>query len=242
MLPIIFQNEEIIAINKPHGLFVHRSRMSGTETEFAMYILRDQIGQKVYPAHRLDRKTSGVLLFTKTKDGDRKYQGLFQNKKTSKKYLTIVRGYIPEEGTIDYALTQDDKTKDALTHYKRLETFEIDLPFGLHQTSRYSLVELIPMTGRFHQLRKHMAHIRHPIIGDRPHGCNQQNRLWKEHFEIDTMFLHAQELVLNPTDEDAITIVASISDNFEEALNILRNNRVESRRPTIKLKNDGHSI
>ena len=220
-LPIIFENDVLIAINKPHGLLVHRTRLAPEATAFALQILRDQIGQPVWPAHRLDRKTSGVLLFAKTKAGDSELQQLFQNRKVTKVYKAIVRGWLEESGTIDYALTSEEKTKEATTHYKRLEQFEIDLPFGQHATSRYSLVELHPETGRFHQLRKHMAHIHHPILGDRPHGCNKQNRLWKEEFGMVCMMLHAARLELEHGGEKFV-MEAGISGEFERVLCVMR--------------------
>ena len=219
-LEIVFENDELIAINKPHGLLVHRSRIAADATEFAVQILRDQINQVVWPVHRLDRKTSGVLLFAKSKSINSKVQQLFQERKVSKIYKAIVRGFTPESGTIDYALTENEKTQDAITHFKTLKHFEIDLPFGKFPTSRYSLVELKPETGRFHQLRKHMAHLRHPIIGDRPHGCNKQNKLWKEKFGMTTMLLHAERLEF-VLDGERIVMEAGVGDVFEEVLGLL---------------------
>ena len=219
-LEIVFENDELIAINKPHGLLVHRSRIAADATEFAVQILRDQINQVVWPVHRLDRKTSGVLLFAKSKSINSKVQQLFQERKVSKIYKAIVRGFTPESGTIDYALTENEKTQDAITHFKTLKHFEIDLPFGKFPTSRYSLVELKPETGRFHQLRKHMAHLRHPIIGDRPHGCNKQNKLWKEKFGMTTMLLHAERLEF-VLDGERIVMEAGIGEVFEEVLGLL---------------------
>jgi len=195
MLDILFQDEHIIAINKPHGLLVHRSSIAADTSTFALQLLRDQIGQPVYPAHRLDRKTGGILLFSLDKHTDKLLQTLFAEKKMDKHYLAILRGHCPEEGIIDYPLKKENGSmQNAVTHYKRLATAEIDLPQGKFATSRYTLVEANPETGRMHQLRRHFAHIFHPILGDRPHGCNKQNKLWKEQFEMDTMMLHASRL------------------------------------------------
>ena len=195
MLEIIYEDDDLIAINKPHGLLVHKSWIAGDAKEFAVQMLRDQIGQKVNLCHRLDRKTSGVLLFAKNKPTNAKIQNLFAERKTSKVYKAIVRGFIDDTGTIDYAIAEDDKPlQEAITEYRCLERYELPIPEGRFQTSRYSLVEVKPLTGRFHQIRKHMGHLRHPIIGDRPHGCNKQNRLWKAHFEMTNMMLHAHSL------------------------------------------------
>ncbi len=219
-LEIIFENDGLIAINKPHGLLVHRSKIAADATEFAVQMLRDQINQLVWPVHRLDRKTSGVLLFAKSKEFNSKVQQLFQERSVSKIYKSIVRGHTPKSGTIDYPLTENEKTQDAITHFNTLQHFEINLPFGKFPTSRYSLVELKPETGRFHQLRKHLAHIRHPIIGDRPHGCNKQNKLWKEKFEMTTMMLHAEQLAFS-LDGKLIVMEAEVSKVFGEVLALL---------------------
>lgn len=227
-LEVVFENEELIAINKPHGLLVHRSPMARDVKEFAIQILRDQIGQYVYPIHRLDRKTSGVLLFAKSKAVLPPIQRLFEARKINKKYIALVRGYTPGKGSIDYALTHDEKTKEAQTDFVSLEQFEINLPFGPHATSRYSLVELIPHTGRFHQLRKHMAHIFHPIIGDRPHGCNKQNKLWKDHFQMINMLLHATALSFEYPLGNEVHIKAEMSSVFADTLAKLRKENLHS--------------
>ncbi|RYY35745.1 MAG: pseudouridylate synthase, partial [Sphingobacteriaceae bacterium] len=178
MLDILFQDDYLVAVNKPHDLLVHRSTIANDVAEFALQILRDQLGRKVYPAHRIDRKTGGVLLFALDKDAERAMQQQFADNKVSKKYLAIVRGYTDDSGKIDYPLRKENGTlQEAFTAYTTLHCAEIQVPLGKHDTSRYSLVEVSPTTGRMHQIRKHMAHIFHPIIGDRTHGCNKQNKL-----------------------------------------------------------------
>jgi tRNA pseudouridine65 synthase len=226
MLEIVYENDHIIAINKPHGLLVHQSPIARDANEFALQLLKEQVGHKVYPAHRLDRKTAGILLFAKNANYAKQLHLLFQENKLEKTYLAIVRGYTDLEGVINYALTNEaGKNQEAITRYKTLDKFEIDLPFGKHLTSRYSLVELYPETGRYHQLRKHMAHIFHPILADRPHGCNKQNKLWKETFKMDTMMLHASKLSFEINNKK-IEINAEISNEFNRVLDILRNNRI----------------
>lgn len=220
-LEILYQQKDLIAVNKPHGLLVHPSQMARDAKEFALQKLRDQLGQKVYPCHRLDRKTSGVLLFALNPEVNRQIQRLFQERKMSKTYHALVRGFMDPEGMIDYPLAENEKTQDAQTQYRLIRHFEIALPFGKFSTSRYSWVELKPLTGRFHQLRKHMAHIRHPIIGDRPHGCNKQNRLWKERFNMTKMLLHAEHLSFDYPEGNAISIKAPKSPVFQKTLTIL---------------------
>lgn len=224
-LQILYQDEHLIAINKPHGLLVHRSAIAADASEFAVQILRDQIGQKVYPVHRLDRKTGGVLLFALNDEANSQLQQAFMNKEVSKKYLAIVRGFTPEKGTIDYPLTTDDgRTQDAVTHYSTLQQFEIPVPIGKFETSRYSLVEVIPETGRMHQIRKHFAHIFHPIIGDRPYGCNKQNKLFLEKWQMNTMLLHASELEFKkPFSDEIIIVKAEVQEEFKRVLNFLSN-------------------
>lgn len=223
MLEILYKDDHIVAVNKLHGLLVHQSPIARDAEEFALQMLRDQLGITVYPSHRLDRKTSGILVFALDKPTDRIMQQKFQNREVEKKYVALVRGFAPREMTIDYALKNENEVvQEAVTHFKTLEYFDINIPFGKHKTSRYSLVEAIPETGRMHQLRKHFAHIFHPIIGDRPHGCNKQNRFWLENFQMKTMLLHACELSFkHPYTNEIVTIKVGISEEFRRALSLL---------------------
>ena len=223
MLDIIYRDEHLIAINKPHDLLVHRSSIAADVEEFAMQILRDQIGAKVYPAHRIDRKTGGVLLFALDKDTEKAMQQQFMNNQVHKKYLAIVRGHTPDSGEIDYPLRKENGTlQDAFTAYRTLQRAELPVPFGKHETSRYSLVEAEPTTGRMHQLRKHFAHIFHPIIGDRTHGCNKQNKLFKEKWEMTTMLLHASQLSFtHPVTNEPVIINAELQPKFLDVIKLM---------------------
>ena len=224
MLEILCEDEQIVAIHKPNGLLVHRSKIADDADEFAVQLLRDQLGVHVYPAHRLDRKTSGVLLFAKNPEMNKALQEQFMNQLVKKKYLAIVRGYTDDSGTIDYALTRDDgKVQDAITHYQTISRTEIQMPFGKFATSRYSLVEVMPETGRMHQIRKHFAHIFHPIIGDRPHGCNKQNKLFLEQFQMKEMMLHASQLeFFHPALNEKLTIDCHHKGEFSRMLEALK--------------------
>lgn len=216
MLDILYQDEYLIAINKPHGLLVHRSRIAADAKEFAIQLLRDQIGRHVLPVHRLDRKTGGVLLFALNKEVEIVMQGMFADRSVKKEYVALVRGYTDDQGQIDYPLRKENGTlQDAFTSYQTLSRAEIQIPHGNHPTSRYSLVKATPTTGRMHQLRKHFAHIFHPIIGDRPHGCNKQNRLFKANWEMETMLLHASCLTfMHPLTQLEMTIHAPLQADF----------------------------
>jgi tRNA pseudouridine65 synthase len=223
MLDILYQDDYLIAINKPHGLLVHRSSIAADAEEFALQILRDQIGKKVNPAHRIDRKTGGVLLFAFDKPTEIAMQQQFMENQVKKKYLSILRGYTPDNEEIDYQLRKENGTlQEAFTRYITLKRTELDVALGKHTTSRYSLVEAAPETGRMHQLRKHFAHIFHPIIGDRTHGCNKQNKLFKETWELDTMMLHASQLTFtHPVTGLQITINAPLQPEFVRAMAIM---------------------
>lgn len=222
-LEILFRDEHYVAINKPHGLLVHRSKIATNTDEFAVQQLRDQLGQHVHPAHRLDRKTSGVLLFALSKEALTAIRATFEKEEINKKYWSILRGYTEPEGLIDYALTNDKgKTQEAQTAYTTLDQTEVHVPFGKHATSRYSWVEARPKTGRMHQLRKHFAHIFHPIIGDRPHGCNKQNKLFLDRWQMGTMLLHAVELrFIHPITNKELTISAEPQSEFVRMVEVL---------------------
>ncbi|MFT2091616.1 tRNA pseudouridine(65) synthase TruC [Paraglaciecola sp. 2405UD69-4] len=205
-LDVIYQDEYIVVINKPSGLLVHRSLIDKHETQFAMQMLRDQIEQHVFPVHRLDRPTSGVLVFALSSDIARKLGEQFSQQTISKTYLAIVRGFAPQEGVIDYALKekldkiadkmakQDKPAQSAQTYFTRLDTFELPYEVSKYPTARYSLVKLMPKTGRKHQLRRHLAHINHPIIGDTTHGDGKHNRFLRETFGLQQLALTCKSM------------------------------------------------
>ncbi len=220
-LEIIYEDQHFIAVNKPCGLLMHRSQIARDAETSLLRELKLQTNKFLYTIHRLDRKTSGVVVFALDKESQSKASSLFEQRRVSKTYHAIVRGFTKDIGTIDYPIKNETgKTKDAISYYRTLEHFEVPIAFGKHNSSRYSLVELKPETGRYHQLRMHMAHIFHPIIGDRPHGCNKQNKLFKEHFNSMTMFLHANELTLHF--ETPLLLKAAYHKEFEKMIQILQ--------------------
>lgn len=222
-LEIIYQDDYLVAINKPHGLLVHKTKIAADVSAFALQLLRNQLGQHVYPCHRLDRKTSGVLLFALEEETNSLMQHKFAQGLVQKKYLAIVRGYTNAKGIIDYPLKKDNEVlQEAVTAYKTIDKTELKIPCSDKPTSRYSLVEVEPLTGRMHQIRKHFAHIFHPIIGDRPHGCNKQNKLFKEKWDMTTMMLHANSLSFDhPLTNKKTSITASLSEEFSRTLEFL---------------------
>ncbi|MBT8221156.1 MAG: pseudouridylate synthase [Bacteroidia bacterium] len=219
-LEILYEDEFLVAINKPHGLLVHKSNIAKDAQEFALQIARNQIGQRLYPVHRLDRKTSGILLFAKDKSTNSLMQQAFSKRLVQKQYLAIVRGYTNNKESIDYPLKNfKGMMQPSLTNFTTLNRTEISKSSGTFATSRYSLIKIHPITGRMHQIRKHMAHIMHPIIGDRPHGCNKQNRFFKETFNMTTMLLHASNLSFeHPRDKSVTQISARIHSEFQRML------------------------
>ena len=223
MLDILYRDENLVAINKPHGLLVHRSSIAADVQEFAVQTLRDQIGEWVSPVHRIDRKTAGVLLFAFDKESEVAMHKQFMEGQVAKKYLAIVRGHTQDSEAIDYPLRKENgQLQEAHTDYTTLQRVDLPIPLGNHPSSRYSLVEAIPTTGRMHQLRKHFAHIFHPIIGDRTHGCNKQNRFFKERWDMTTMMLHASyQSFTHPITGKQIVIEAPLQEEFLRVMGLL---------------------
>lgn len=222
-LEVLYKDDHLVAVNKPHGLLVHPTTIAADATEHAVQLLRDQIGQWVYPVHRLDRKTAGVLLFALDQRINSLMQQKFMGKSVVKTYHAIVRGFTPDEGVIDYPLKNEmEKLQEAVTVFKTLKRTEVSVPFGTFATSRYSLVEIFPQTGRMHQIRKHFAHIFHPIIGDRPHGCNKQNKLFSEKWNHREMLLHALKLDFkHPVTGNPVSIAAGYQHPFVRIMEML---------------------
>lgn len=204
-------------------MLVHRTSIAADATEFALQSLREQLGVKVSPVHRIDRKTSGVVLFSLHQEAHVKAQMLWQENRVDKLYLAIVRGIAPEQGTINHPLINDrEKTQEAVTHYRKIATAELTKSPGQDTTSSYSLLLVKPVTGRMHQIRKHLKHLRHPIIGDRPYGCNKQNRIFKNRWQINTMMLHALSLsFVNPFYHKIITIQAPVPPDFNKVMQMM---------------------
>lgn len=231
MFEILYQDDDLIAINKPSGWLVHRSWLDKTETVVVMQTLRDQIGQHVFPIHRLDRPTSGVLLFALSSDVARTMSEEFAKKQIEKTYHAIVRGYVEGEAVIDYPLVEElDKIADkftnknkpaqeAVTFYKSISKIEVPIKVGKFETARYSFVELKPQTGRKHQLRRHMKHIFHPILGDSKHGDLHQNRAFATYFNIKRLMLHASKLeIKHPIQHKPMIIEAKLDQSWQDIL------------------------
>lgn len=220
---IIYEDEQMIAINKPCGILVHRTKIS-EDTQFVLQLLRDQIKQRVYPIHRLDRATSGVLLFGKDKTVAGILGAQFREQQVHKEYLAIIRGFVAAEETIDYPLKSEPHkpAQNAITRYQQIEQVTFDAAIGPYPSARYSLVRIFPQTGRRQQIRKHFGHLRHPIIGDKKHGDCKHNKYFTTVLDIPRMLLHAQLLRFqHPTEERTLHLHATLDDHFEKALSTL---------------------
>ncbi|SHM83600.1 tRNA pseudouridine65 synthase [Cyclobacterium lianum] len=221
-LPVLYEDDHYLAVHKPVGVLVHKTPLErDPAAKFAVQILRKQVGYKVYPLHRIDRPTSGILLFAKNQLAASALQPQFAGTGIKKYYLSIVRGYLPEaHGLIDHPLAKDlvHELQPAVTEYWRLS--ETEIPYASsnrYATSRYALVKVYPHTGRMHQIRRHFAHIRHYVIGDRTHGDNKQNRFFERHFNMHLMLLHAWKMEFShPFLLKDIKITARPPEHFEE--------------------------
>lgn len=243
MLDILYQDDYLVAVNKPSGWLVHRSWLDRREKVFVMQTVRDQIGQHVFTVHRLDRPTSGVLLMALSSDVARLLSKQFELHQLQKIYHAVVRGYISEPGTVNYALAEQldkiadkfsDPNKDpqpAISHYRPISQVEIPLEVGRYPTARYSLIELYPQTGRKHQLRRHMSHLSHPIVGDSSYGDLRHNRAIAEHYQCQRLMLHASHLVLDhPVTGKKLTLSAPWDEKW---CGLMRQFNWSSRLPTI---------
>ncbi len=228
-LPIIYQDDDIIAIHKPAGLLVHKSPIDKHETRYAMQMLRDQIGQWVYPLHRLDRPTSGVLLFGLSSEVAKAMGEQFTQHSIQKTYWAIVRGYIAEHGVIDHPIKpsadfKSDKARiarkeaqEAVTEFRCLARTELPYCVDRFPSSRYSLVELSPKTGRKHQLRKHLKHLSHPIIGDPKYGKSRHNNFFKQHCNAHRLLLASTHIGFShPTHHQWVDIHAPVDGVFAD--------------------------
>lgn len=217
-LPILFQDDHLIAVHKPPGLLMHRSPISRDEV-FLVQTLRDQIHRRVYPVHRLDRATSGVVVFGLTPEAAGMLASAFQNAKVDKQYLALARGWTEEHGVIDHPVADEEgnnQLQEARTSYRTLARVEIPEHVDRYPTSRYSLVSASPLTGRRQQIRKHFKHISHHLIGDTTHGNGRHNRFFRERFGIHRLMLLAHRLAFeHPLTRETVELIAMPEAEWE---------------------------
>lgn len=215
-LPVCYQDEHYIVVDKPSGMLVHRTALD-PERDVALQRVRDQVGHRVYPVHRLDRPTSGLLVFAMSPEAAEALAEAFRGRGVEKRYLAVVRGWAPEAGEIDRPLRDKDTGREqpALTRYRRLATLELPIPVDPYPAARYSLVEVMPATGRRHQIRRHLAGISHPLIGDTSHGKGPHNRLFREHFNVHRLLLRAAGLAfIHPYSRRPVSICRPWDEAF----------------------------
>jgi tRNA pseudouridine65 synthase len=230
-LPILHHDDWIVVIDKPAGLLVHRSPVDARETRFAVQLVRDQLRQYVYPVHRLDKGASGALVFALDPVTARAMSEAFASASVGKTYLALVRGWPDEHGNIDHPLRPVEdaavtatgrEPQSARTSYERLATFELPHRVDRYPTSRYALLRLQPHTGRRHQLRRHLAHLSHPIVGDSTYGKGAHNRLFARLYGVRRLMLACVRLEFtHPVTQQPLRIEAPLAEDFSSALRAL---------------------
>ncbi|MGL5318580.1 MAG: pseudouridine synthase [Bacteroidales bacterium] len=217
MIEILYEDSQIVAVNKPTGLLVHRTRIAEEENDFLLQKLRDQLQRKLYPIHRLDRPTSGIVLFAFSSEDASLFSQMIQTNAVEKEYLALVRGWFPDNVDLDHPVKNEKgNSKEAHTIFKNVKHYEIEIPSGRYTTTRFSLIECFPKSGRWHQLRQHLAHLRHYIINDRVHGDGKCNRFFSDHFGHREMFLHAVRLTFeHPVTKQQIIIHAPLPVHWD---------------------------
>lgn len=218
MLPILWRDDHLVLVHKPAGWLVHRTGLDAGETRWVMQVLRDQLGQRVWPVHRLDKGTCGVLAFALQADAARALGQAFADGRVSKRYLALVRGWPADEQRVDHPLKPDDApaqaaAQPAVTRFKTLRRWDWpEAADGRHASTRLALVQAEPLTGRRHQIRRHLKHIAHPIIGDATHGKGPLNRWWAERLGRQRLWLHAWQLTLpHPVTGEPVTVNSGLS-------------------------------
>lgn len=205
-IELLFVDEHVVVANKPSGLLVHRGW--DDDDDVALFRVRDAIGQRVHAIHRLDRGTSGALLFARTRDAAAWLSRAFETGHVEKRYLALVRGTPPDSGVIDYAIpkSEDGPRVGAVTRFRLVARSQVD---------RCSLVEAFPETGRLHQVRRHLRHIDHPLVGDVNYGSGEINRRYRVEYNLHRLALHAHFLAFeHPVTGSRVEVTAPVPDDL----------------------------
>jgi len=221
-LPLLHADDDVLAIDKPAGLAVHRSRLVGADDDYLMDRLRLQVEGPLHAVHRLDRATSGVLLVARNAAAAADLGRQLMARSVEKTYLAVVRGWPAETGEIDYPLSGSSlsgEAKPALTRWRRLATVEVPIAHGRYPQQRYSLLEVSPETGRYRQIRRHFHHISHHLLGDTSHGRGDHNRLIRQHYGVHRLLLHAWRLeVRHPATGEPLRLEAPLDAAWQRLL------------------------
>lgn len=241
MLDILYQDDYLVAVNKPAGLLVHRTHLAKEEEDAVVQRLRDQTGKWVFPVHRLDRGTSGVLVMAFSPDIARHLSAQFSESQTHKTYHCLVRGFCSPSGTIDYPLAElneqkgrsrfkiEGTEKEAVTKFVCLKRYQAPIPVSRYKSMRLSWLEVTPKQGRKHQIRRHFKHLLNPLVGDSRYGCRHINKALKaEHPMLFRLMLHASHLEFtHPITEQKLTLNAPLSEKISDILNVLAPHEVQ---------------
>lgn len=229
---ILYFDEHYVAVSKPAGLLMHPTSIARHENETLLKQVRNTLGRRVYPVHRLDRPTSGVVLFALSSDAAAKLCEMFAQRNVNKNYIAVVRGYTDDEGLIDYPLKPlvdkyDQKksfeAQSAVTRYETISRVEVPVAVKPYQSARYSLLNVQPETGRQRQIRRHLKHVFHPIAGDPKHGDGNHNRMLKEHFGLNRLMLHAKCVeFVHPYSGEKVVVKAKLPPGFAQFLDRLK--------------------
>ena len=221
-LEILFEDQYIVVVNKPNNILIHYSHYARNIKDATLIdLLEQQFQKRLYPLHRLDRKTSGAIILAKEKEYIPLFQELFLNDAIQKTYWGIVRGFSPSQGVIESPVKNPDTKvyKEALTHFRTLASVTLEIPVHPYPQSRYSLIELKPRTGRMHQLRIHLNKVSHPLVGDYKYGDRFHNRMYEQNFDCHNLFLHACSLqFVHPYTKEALIIEAPLNANWKKVM------------------------
>ena len=224
-LSVCFQDDALVVVDKPCGMLVHQSGIDAHATAFLLQTLRDQLNQSVYPVHRLDKATSGLVIFALSSDVARTLSQAFEHGEVMKTYEAFVRGHTPQSLHIDHALRDEVDSKgrkikngtarEAMTELRTLTSWTVPEPVDRYPEARYSHVQLQPITGRYRQLRRHAKHISHPILGDVRYGKGTHNRFIEERLGIRRLWLHARQVAFrHPLSDEALSISSALPGDF----------------------------
>ena len=242
-LPILYLDDDLVAVAKPSGMFVHRTDQDRTDESVVVQIVRDQLGHLVFPVHRIDRATSGIVLLATHRESAAHMSQAFADRRVSKTYRALVRGYCEENGVINTPLVPargrgkpiehpHAATQDATTEFRTMQRFEIPIRNDRYHTTRCSLLEITPRTGRYHQIRRHFNYESHPVIGDTSHGDSRHNRLYREHFNLNRLMLAAVRIAFkHPNDGQNVEVTCPPDESFSAIVEKLQKHQVSLNCP-----------
>lgn len=236
MFRVLYQDDHIIAIDKPEKWLVHRSDIDKYETRFVLQHLRDQIQRQVYPVHRLDKPTSGVLVFALSSHIASLLGEQLRSHHIRKHYCALVRGFTPDQGEVDHALSiksafkskqkkaNEKPPQEAITRFSTVARYELPVAIDRYPVSRFSLLDVEPITGRKHQIRRHLKHLSHPIIGDPKYGKSAYNHYFSRNMAADRLLLHCRSMAfIHPVSEQPLTVEAQLTGDFKVLVDHLEN-------------------